>query len=228
MDYIRELLYPLGFLSALAFCARMLVQWLTSELKGRSVVMPGFWKLSLLGNVLLALHSLIQVQFHVCAIQTCNAIISWRNLNLMRLPDQQISFKHTVQILIAALILVPLLFAAQSYFLMDNMQEWFRIPVAPWQSRMHTHVSLAWHLFGFLGLALFNSRFWLQWWCAETHRESYLGPAFWWVSLIGEVACLIYFVRIDDAVNFIGPIFALIPYVRNLMLIYKKPIRGYG
>jgi lipid-A-disaccharide synthase-like uncharacterized protein len=28
--------------------------------------------------------------------------------------------------------------------------------------------------------------------------------------------------KIGDAVNFIGPLFALIPYVRNLMLLYKK------
>lgn len=227
IDYLRELLYPLGFLSALAFGARMLVQWLTSEVKGRSVVMPGFWKLSLLGNLLLATHSLVQMQFHVCAIQACNAVISWRNLDLMQLPDQQITFRRTVIILISALATVVGLFALQGYFLMGE-GEWFRIPVAPWQTQMHTQASFAWHLFGIAGLILFNSRFWLQWWCAETRHESYLGPAFWWVSLIGELVCLTYFLRIHDSVNFIGPLLALVPYIRNLMLIYKKPLKSYG
>lgn len=227
MEYWRELLYPLGFLSALAFTARMLVQWLTSEAKGRSVIMPGFWKLSLLGNILLAVHSFIQVQFHVCAIQMCNAVISWRNLNLMQPPEYQLSFVRTLQILTGVIIATIALFMLQGHF-MNNSDEWFRIPIAPWQSKGHSQLTLAWHLLGFLGLALFSSRFWVQWWCAEIHRESYLSAGFWWVSLIGEGICLVYFLRIHDAVNFIGPAFAMIPYIRNLMLIYRKPARGMG
>jgi lipid-A-disaccharide synthase len=73
-----------------------------------------------------------------------------------------------------------------------------------------------------MGLALFSTRFWIQWWCAEQEKKSYLSGSFWWISLIGESLCLIYFLKIHDPVNSIGPAFGLIPYIRNLMLIYKK------
>lgn len=218
-DGWRELLYPLGFLASIAFSARMLVQWLTSEFSGKSCVKPLFWKISLCGNALLATHAFIQIQFHVCLIQICNAVISWRNLNLMQPPTEQVSTRNTVGMMALAIITVPIAFIIQ-----NHGTEWFRIPVTPWQNETHT-LSPLWHAFGFVGLILFGSRYWLQWWCAEKRRESYLGPAFWWVSLIGEGACLIYFLLIQDPVNFLGPAFAFIPYVRNLMLIYKSKQR---
>ncbi len=218
----RELLYPLGFLSAIAFSARMLLQWISSEAKGKSYVMPLFWKLSLSGNLLLAIHAFIQVQFHVCLIQVCNAVISWRNLNLMQPPTERFSLRTTIGLMVLALLTTLLAFGLQGHFLLHDATEWFRIPVTPWQKNAHMQISTTWHVFGFVGLALFSSRFWLQWWCVERQQTSYLGPAFWWVSLAGESICLVYFLRIQDPVNFIGPAFALIPYIRNLMLLYKR------
>lgn len=221
----REWLYPLGFLSAIAFSGRMLLQWLTSEVKGQSVVMPAFWMLSLCGNLLLAVHALIQIQFHVCLIQTWNGIISWRNLNLMKPAPQQLPRGRTIVILGLAPVIVFALFWLQGHFLIGSHHVWFRIPSAPWQENNGLEVGLGWHLFGFLGLTLFSSRFWIQWWLAEKHKASYLGAAFWWVSLAGEVICLTYFLRINDPVNFIGPAFGLIPYIRNLMLLYKVQLK---
>jgi len=218
----RELLYPLGFLAAAAFSGRMLLQWLTSEVRKESTVMPLFWKLSLCGNLLLVVHSLIQVQFHVCAIQTCNAVISWRNLNLMQPVENRFSTRRTIQLMIAAICLISLTFALQGHFLIGEGNEWFRIPVAPWQSHNVVSFSTAWHLFGFVGLMLFSSRFWIQWWYAEKKQTSYLGAPFWWASLIGESICLVYFFTIGDSVNYIGPLVALVPYIRNLMLLYPK------
>lgn len=218
MNEWREILYPLGLLSSIFFAARVLLQWISSELKGKSDLSPAFWKLSLCGNALLALHALIQVQFHVCLIQACNGVISWRNLNLMKVP---VSFRRTLTILFSVIVSVYLVFFFQGYFILKSEESWFRIPVTPWQQAL-TPLSMTWHLFGFLGMILFSSRFWLQWWCAERRGESYLGPSFWWISLIGEGVCCFYFFIIGDLVNFIGPAFALIPYTRNLMLIYKK------
>jgi lipid-A-disaccharide synthase-like uncharacterized protein len=225
-DQWREWLYPLGFLSAIAFSSRMLLQWLASEVRGRSVVMPAFWKLSLCGNILLALHSLIQVQFHVCLIQSCNAIISWRNLNLMQPIDEQISLRKTIAILISTMVAVLGIFWLNGYLFMENTEAWFRIPMAPWQDNIDLHIPLGWHLIGFAGLALFSSRFWVQWWCAEQQKSSYLSSSFWWIGLTGESLCFFYFLKIHDPVNAIGPAFGLIPYIRNLMLIYKVPLKS--
>lgn len=83
-DQWREGLYFLGFLSSLAFGLRMAFQWLYSEYLGKSTVTPTFWKLSLTGNILLAFHAFIQLQYHVFIIQVGNGFIAWRNLNLMQ------------------------------------------------------------------------------------------------------------------------------------------------
>lgn len=231
IDYLREVLYPLGFLSTLAFGSRMLLQWIKSEAAGKSVVMPMFWKLSLCGNLLLLTHSFIQMQFHVCVIQACNAVISWRNLNLMLSDQRQVTTTRTIQILLAAIAAVFFMFLLQGYYLHEGIIDWFRIPTTPWQIHANKQISLSWHFIGFTGLILFSSRFWLQWWCIEKYKISYLGSSFWWCSLIGEGLCLIYFLRIEDPVNFIGPAFGLIPYLRNLVLIYrnkKQPSKGLG
>lgn len=217
----REILYPLGFLSALIFGTRGLVQWITSEIKQKSVVNSTFWKLSLTGNILLLVHSLIQMQYHVCLIQGCNAVISWRNLNLMQEKKLQANLKKVVIFMILTILGTSLAFAIQDYlFFNGNIQDWFRIPTTPWQHSLKKIPDI-WHLIGFVGLILFSSRFWIQWWFAEKQQVSYLGSQFWWATLIGDALTLAYFVRIEDPVNFIGPIFGLIPYIRNLMLIKK-------
>ncbi len=220
-DVWREFLYPLGFLSAIAFGSRVIIQWLISEAKGKSSVTPIFWRLSIFGNVFLALHAFIQMQFHVCLIQACSTVISWRNLNLMQPLSRRVSTSRTISILLTTAVLTALAFAIQGYLSFDEFHDWFRIPIAPWQSGKMVDLSYWWHGFGFVGIILFSSRFWLQWWCAERDQESHLGASFWWVSLVGESICLIYFLRINDPVNFIGPLCALIPYVRNLVLIYR-------
>lgn len=217
-EFWRIQLYCLGFVSAFAFGGRFLLQWLTSEIKGQSTVPRSFWVLSLIGNISLLIHSIIQVQFHVALIQSCNAVISWRNLNLLKPPSERVSYGTTWAFLIGSVTVTTLL------FLLQNPDNLFRVPVAPWQTEGTNSVPLSWHLIGMVGLVLFNSRFWVQWWSAERQGRSYLGPAFWWISLIGDALCLVYFIPIKDSVNLIGPIFGLIPYVRNLMLLSKQPV----
>lgn len=214
-ESLRELLYPLGFLSALMFGGRFLVQWIASEVNKRSIVPPLFWKLSLAGNLALLAHAFIQLQYHVFLIQVCNAIISWRNLNLMQPHERQISFRSTLALLVGASVGSTLL------YMLASGGEWFRIPSVAWIQNPQS-LSALWHLFGFVGIALFAARFWVQWWCAEMHGHSYLGKAFWWLSLIGNLMMLLYFYMMGDPVNVIGPIFGLIPYIRNLMLLQKE------
>lgn len=219
-ESLRELLYPLGFLSSLAFGGRFLLQWISSEIKQESTVSQTFWKLSLVGNIMLMVHSFIQIQYHVCLVQACNAVISWRNLNLMRNSSQQVSTQTVVLFLFLASSLTTLAFALQGYYALDGNNEWFRIPATPWQQSSRS-IHQIWHWIGFIGIVLFASRFWIQWWCAEKHKASYLGKPFWWLSLTGDLLSLAYFVQISDAVNIIGPTIGLVPYIRNLMLIRK-------
>ena len=221
MDEWRTLLYPLGFLSSLAFGARFMIQWWQSEKAQRTVVPRSFWQLSLMGNLWLMLHSFIQMQYHVCLAQACNAIISWRNLNLMQTSRPAVSFKAVCYLFIASILLISIAFAAQDWWLM-NEGHWFRIPTAPWQVASAPSASLFWHALGTLAYLLFSSRFWLQWWFAEKAHTSQLPLAFWWFSLIGALLSIAYFLRIHDSVNLIGPLLGIIPYIRNLMLSSKR------
>jgi lipid-A-disaccharide synthase len=233
-DEWRTLLYPLGYLSGIAFGSRFFIQWLASEKKKQSYCPPIFWYLSLLGNFLLALHAIIQLQFHVSIIQGCNGVIAWRNLNLMRPAKERASIKKVLLLMAGVLLLITALFAAQSIIFPSTEINWLRGPVAASAISLIYFDSFSksylWHLFGFIGMALFSSRFWVQWWHAEKSGKSELGPAFWWLSLAGDVMTLLYFFSIGDPVNFIGPLFGLIPYIRNLMLIKnsRKDIKGIG
>lgn len=216
---MRELLYPLGYLASLAFGARFFLQWINSELQQQSVVTRSFWRLSLIGNLMLMIHSFIQLQYHVCIIQAGNAVISWRNLNLMEKKEVRLSFLMVQRLLLATLTLVTLGFIVQGYLLNDGQITWFRLPLAEEKTNS---LHFLWHVMGSLGLFLFSSRFWIQWLDAEKTEKSNLSPTFWWLSLTGGALSLLYFFRIDDPVNVIGPAFGLIPYVRNLMLIQKS------
>ncbi len=222
-EALRELLYPLGFISSLAFTARFLIQWMESEKKKQSVVTPLFWYLSLFGNCSLWIHSVIQLQLHVALIQACNGVISWRNLQIIGKPSKESRLAFVFSLFVSGVVLTFAIFALQAWWTGSEVFEgWFRIPA--WYGKVSKDsIFWGWHLAGFGGLLLFNSRFWVQWWLAEKHQASSLNPSFWWMSLVGDVLCLIYFTILGDPVNLLGPVFGLVPYIRNLMLIYKQP-----
>lgn len=209
---LRIWLYPLGVLPLIFFSARFLIQWLVSEWKGRSVVPKSFWILSLAGHTLMVLHTLVQLQFHVCITQACSGVISWRNLNLMGSEKRRVATKTAIAIMAGAMVLVT------AYFYWEG--EWFRAPQMP-GGFTSVQLTWGWHLFGTIGIFLFGARFWIQWWQAETMQESRLTHSFWWISLVGNTMTLIYFVILMDPINCLGPIFAMVPYARNLVLLRK-------
>lgn len=204
----RIALYPLGWISAFAFGSRFLIQWLASEKAGRTLTPRLFWQLSLLGNLSLAFHSWIQLQYPVCLVQSINAVISWRNLNPYK------SRWLVVFLLFLAVGLSTTLFWQQG-------GEWMRIPIHSYQQELLTF-SLQWHLVGALGTFLFALRFWIQWFEVEKYGNTELQPIFWWISIAGALLSLIYFISIYDPVNAIGPLFGMIPFIRNLMLSRKE------
>jgi len=222
MDEWRQILYPLGFLSSLMFGGRILIQWAASEIKQTSVVPKLFWQLSLIGNILLIIHSFIQVQYHVFAIQIGNALISWRNLNLMTPKESQMRLKNVIILFITSFSLLSFLFFISNNLNGSDSLSWFRTPTNVFFQTSLRQINTNWHIFGFIGLTLFSSRFWIQWIYSERKKTSVLSPLFWWLSLIGDLIILVYFAKIKDPVNLIGPLFGLIPYVRNLMLLKKS------
>lgn len=208
---LQETLYPLGLISTVAFTLRFLVQWLASEKAGASIVNRPFWWLSLIGNVSLGVHSFIQAQFPIFAVQVVNSIISLRNLNLME--PKAIHYRKQTVFLLLALSLA----AATALFSWASFENWMRVPTHAFQKKV-IEVSTLTNSIGAIGVILFASRFWVQWIQSELENRSYLGPLFWWLSLIGALFSLFYFSIIHDYINLVGPLFGMIPYIRNLML----------
>jgi len=216
----RIALYPLGYVALAAFMLRFAVQWFYSEYKQKSLVPRLFWQISLVGNILLAIHALIQVQSSTCVVQACNIVISWRNLNLMDDPEKRASFTTVLVLLATSIASTFAGFILQGMVFFGEVV-WARTPVTGW-SDPDQSVSFFLHLTGALGIILFSGRFWIQWWYAEKSQESTLDRTFWWLSISGAILTIIYFVILGDIVNVIGPTLGLIPYVRNLFLIKKE------
>ena len=79
-----------------------------------------------------------------------------------------------------------------------------------------------WKCIGFGGIGTFGTRFLIQWIYSERHKESRIPTIFWWQSIIGTLLCLAYFLRQQDSVGVAGYLLNIIPYSRNLILVYRK------
>ena len=77
-------------------------------------------------------------------------------------------------------------------------------------------------LIGFLGQAIFASRFVIQWIYSEKKGESIIPIHFWYLSIFGGIGLLTYAIFRKDPVIITGQLFGIFIYLRNLILIYKK------
>jgi lipid-A-disaccharide synthase-like uncharacterized protein len=85
---------------------------------------------------------------------------------------------------------------------------------------------LKWDLWVLIGLAaqvLFSMRFVVQWIASERKRQSVIPISFWYFSIAGSLVLLLYAIHRDDPVFTLGQAFGTFVYVRNLMLIYRRP-----
>jgi len=78
-----------------------------------------------------------------------------------------------------------------------------------------------WTFFGFFAQFVFLMRFAVQWIHSERQKKSVIPMAFWYLSIIGAILILIYAVKRGDPVFIAGQFFALIIYIRNIMLRKK-------
>src|SRR5438477_12865690 len=99
------------------------------------------------------------------------------------------------------------------------------LPVHPTGFMPFQEHYILWKCIGFAGIGTFGTRFVVQWLYSEKHGESKVPPIFWWQSLIGTFLCLAYFLRQQDSVGVAGYLLNVIPYTRNLMLVYRKQRR---
>jgi lipid-A-disaccharide synthase-like uncharacterized protein len=82
-----------------------------------------------------------------------------------------------------------------------------------------------WLIIGYLGQAMFFSRFFVQWIASERAGKSVVPVSFWFLSLLGGLTLLAYSIWRKDPVFILGQACGAFIYTRNLMLIRREKAR---
>jgi lipid-A-disaccharide synthase-like uncharacterized protein len=86
--------------------------------------------------------------------------------------------------------------------------------------------TIFWKGIGWLGNAVFFSRFFVQWQATERKRQVVVPVLFWWLSLAGSLLLLSYAVFYNkDYVVIFAYAFTWIPYIRNLVIHHRHEER---
>ena len=83
-----------------------------------------------------------------------------------------------------------------------------------------------WGMVGFLGQAVFGTRFILQWIVSEYKKKSHIPRAFWFLSLLGSLILLVYSIHRAEPVFILGFSLNTLIYIRNIHLIYSNSRAG--
>jgi lipid-A-disaccharide synthase-like uncharacterized protein len=79
-----------------------------------------------------------------------------------------------------------------------------------------------WKVIGWVGNAVFFSRFFVQWYATEKLKRVVVPATFWWLSLAGSLLLLSYGLFYNgDSVYILAYAFTWIPYIRNLIIHYR-------
>jgi lipid-A-disaccharide synthase-like uncharacterized protein len=82
-----------------------------------------------------------------------------------------------------------------------------------------------WQVIGFAGLAVFSSRFIVQWIASERRKESVIPVSFWYLSILGSLLLLSYAITRADPVFILSYLFNGLIYGRNLYFVYTRKRR---
>jgi len=85
-----------------------------------------------------------------------------------------------------------------------------------------------WTVVGFLGAAIFGSRFILQWLQTEKEKKLVVPWHFWHLSFWGSLLNLLYFMHLDKAPLILGNCFLPFLYGRNILFLRKEGAKGQG
>jgi len=90
-----------------------------------------------------------------------------------------------------------------------------------WWASFHAKLDLVLVL-GFVGQAIFFTRFLVQWIASEKAGRSVIPVAFWWISLGGAALLFVYAILRADPVFIVGQSLGSFIYIRNLILIRRQ------
>lgn len=83
-----------------------------------------------------------------------------------------------------------------------------------------------WAGWGFFAQFVFMMSFVVQWYKSEKLKQSHLPNEFWYLRLVASVMLLVYVIKKQDLVFFVGVILQSAIYVRNIVLIKRGEERN--
>ncbi len=197
------IVYSIGFLAQIMFSGRLIIQWVLSE-KSKKVLAPSiFWKLSLLASFLLFVYGYLRDDFAIMLGQSLTYFIYIRNLQLQGEWQKSPKFLQVLLWVFPAFIVVYS-FNNGTYDLSNLFK--------------NEEISTALLIWGSVAQVIFTFRFVYQWVYSEKNKESSLPLGFWLLSLLGSIMILIYAIKREDPVLFVGHIVGSVIYIRNIKL----------
>ncbi len=83
-----------------------------------------------------------------------------------------------------------------------------------------------WKVVGYVGMALFTSRWFVQMYYTRKHRRVVMPMAFWWLSVSGSVVLLTYFIfGKNDSVGILSNLFPVFVSTYNLV-VHTRDLRA--
>ncbi len=98
-----------------------------------------------------------------------------------------------------------------------------------WFTHEHRVFGLDWSylsILGFIGNAIFSTRFLIQWIASEKKGESVIPVSFWYWSIAGSIIMCIYWIMERNPVGILAYLPNSFIYMRNLHLIRKSKFTG--
>jgi lipid-A-disaccharide synthase-like uncharacterized protein len=187
-----------GWLGNGCFFLRIALLWWHAERTRTNQAPRLVWILSLAGSVLLGCYAYSRGAPVLLAGFVINGLIYSRNLRLEGPESRKIPTFWAALLGAGALAVLVASGAAGA--------------------RIMPTESLTWIVIAVLGQGIWSSRFVVQWWQSEQRESSYFPPAFWLVSLAGNLLLLSYAIHLRDPVFMAGLVFGPVIQVRNLMI----------
>jgi len=199
----QYLVYSVGFLAQVLFSARQLSQWIASEKAGRILSPLLFWQLSILASFLLMVYGILRNDLAIILGQVITYGVYIRNLYYHGFWDKIPGPVRLLAIIFPGLAICWLL-TGETY----NIHRLFA----------NKEISAALMTWGIIGQCVFTFRFVYQWLYSEKRKQSILPLGFWVISITGSLMVISYAIFRIDPVLFIGQLFGVLVYSRNILL----------
>lgn len=201
------LVFSIGLLAQILFFARTIVQWFKSEHEGKVHSPTLFWKMSLLGSVLMLSYGILRQDAAILIGQILVYFIYIRNIQLKN-DWKPMSLALRILILLTPIAILGYLFFGTEY----TLNTFFKNDNNP----------LLLMIWGIASQLVFITRFFYQWIYSENKGESVLPVGFWIISICGSSMILLYGIFRVDLVLIASHSFGIFVYLRNILIHYNK------